>query len=107
MGGRVYIDDGHSHDYQRGEYLYEELAFDGSVLRAAPAPTLPGAVASTGLAKWPKRNLRVERVVLLGLPRQPRSAQLAHEQGGGPDLLQLTSEQVGGGTWRATVKKPT
>ncbi|CAK0823334.1 unnamed protein product [Prorocentrum cordatum] len=108
--GRVYIDDGSSHNYQQGDFLYEELIFDGSTLSEAPAPPLPAAAApSQGAPGIPDTHLRVERVVLYGLASEPTGAALEWQGGaaepGPPERLQISARKAGDG-WTATIKKP-
>lgn len=109
--GRLYIDDGSNHDYQQGSFIYDAFEFDGTTLRERPAPSMHANGQAKGLVGTPKKHLRVERVVFMGLTRQPRSAVLRPDDGGNAaaegDLLQVTAEPAADGTWVATVKKPT
>jgi len=108
--GRLYIDDGSNHDYQQGSFIYDAFDFDGTTLRERPAPAMHAAGQAKGLQKVPKRHLRVERAVFVGLSRQPRGAALRFDDGSSTndaDLLQVTTEAAVDGTWIATVKKPT
>merc|ERR1712087_701050 len=102
--GRVYIDDGNSHDYQSGAFVYDELSFDGNALQAKPAPALFKFGEAKGLASAPQRRLRVERVVFMGLPNKPKGAQVAFN--GQTLTAPFSAEQGDGGTWMGTVKKP-
>jgi len=104
--GRVYVDDGDSHAYHEGTFIYDEFEFDGAALHSRAAPPLLAFGTAKGLPDTPTRHLRVERVVFVGLPRRPVSARLSRA-GGEPDLLQVTAEEAQGGLWVATVKKPT
>jgi len=109
--GRLYIDDGSSHKFEAGAFIYDQFEFDGNALRERPALDAVSASTAKGLPDMPIRQLRVERAVFIGLPRKPRSARLVHGAGSGSgvaeDQLQVTSEQAGAGLWVATVKKPT
>jgi len=105
--GRLYVDDGDSHNFQSGAFLYEELTFDGTTLKEKPAPEVLSVGASKGLPDDPKRSLRVERIVFVGLRNQPNSARLV-QGGSSPESLQITTEHSADRSfWVATVKKPT
>jgi len=106
--GRLYIDDGHSHDYKQGAFIYDEVEFDGAALRSRPAPAFPHGLAAKGLPSVPKRHLRVERAVFHGLPQRPRGARLVEgAKDGAQELFQVGAVQASDGSWVATVKKPT
>lgn len=80
--GTLYLDDEKSFDYQQGKYIYVNYEFDGSKLvnKFIHPPNY-------GSKSW------IERVVIAGLERQPKSATiivegvsqqlevLAHEKG--------------------------
>mmetsp|Transcript_62011 Transcript_62011/g.166653 ORF Transcript_62011/g.166653 Transcript_62011/m.166653 type:complete len:264 (+) Transcript_62011:3-794(+) len=104
--GHVYIDDGDSHEYHDGAFIYDRLAFDGASLRSEPGPALPAFGLARGMPNLPERHFRVERAVFVGLPRRPVSARLTGP-GGEPELLQVTTEAASGNGHTATVKKPT
>ncbi|CAK0859898.1 unnamed protein product [Prorocentrum cordatum] len=105
--GRLYVDDGSSHQYSSGSFIYDELEFDGSSLRASPSSTL----SSKGAPAVPAAGLRVERVVFVGLPRAPAAARLVRHGGGASQVereLEVAVERGadGGAGWRAVVKDP-
>lgn len=113
--GRVYIDDGQSHDFQEGVFIYDELEFDGSSLRSRPAtlPAFSGGTTGTSAesrrppSSPPSAGLRVERLTLVGLSKRPSGARVV--SGGGRDSkeLQVEVESVAGGSlWTATVRDP-
>lgn len=105
--GRVYIDDGDSHQFQSGAFIYDEFAFDGTVLRTQAASQALTVGASKGLSDDPKRSLRVERIVFVGLAEGPKSATLV-QGSSAPDDLQIVCEKSSDGSFYvATVKKPT
>merc|ERR1719215_1251241 len=101
--GRLYVDDGHSHAYQKGIFLYEEFEFDGMSLRERPAAGFPKAPEAQGANQIEARQLRIERVVFVGLKRKPTGARIVH---GASEDFQVTSVQDDAGGWMATVKKP-
>lgn len=109
--GHLYIDDGESHKFQSGAFIFEDFEFDGTSLRerAATSPVL-SIGASKGLGDWPKRQLRVERAVFVGLSKKAVGAKMVHgtDAAAPADNLQVTSELASDGvSWVATVKKPT
>lgn len=104
--GRVYVDDGFSHSFQGGAYIYDTVTFDGATLEERPASqALHGIPAAQGLSAVPPRNLHIERVVFIGLANEPRSAQLMRHGAEAVEHVQATSERAGS-SWIATVKKP-
>jgi len=102
--GRLYVDDGNSHEYQTGAYIYDEFTFDGKKLEAKKAPKLPGFADAAGLSSAPQKRLRIERIIFVGLSKQPSDVQL--ESSGTTTKLQAVTEQAEGGTWTATIKQP-
>lgn len=108
--GHLYIDDGSSHKFKDGAFIFEDFSFDGTTLRERPATTALSIGPSKGLGDWPKRQLRVERIVFVGLTSRPTSAKLYHtvDAAAPADIPQIKSEQASDGTsWVVTVKKPT
>jgi len=101
--GRLYVDDGHSHSFQHGAFLYQEFKFDGKVLREIPARGTLSIGAAGGLPQVPERHRQVERIILIGLPTPPRSTVFEQKPG---VVVEVTSEQAKDGLWIATVKKP-
>jgi hypothetical protein len=59
--GRIFLDDDHTYNYQKGEFAYREFTLDQGVLRSA-------AVDRSGSFKAPNR---VERIVILGWKSSP------------------------------------
>lgn len=100
-GGHVYMDDGQSHDFMRGHFVYDKLSFDGQELVSEPAQTLHMAGAAKGAAGSFKQSTAVERLVFVGLPSSPVSADME-----GKETFQVTSTRMQNGAWVATVKKP-
>lgn len=109
--GHLYIDDGESHKYQSGAFIFDDFEFDGTSLRERPATSPVLSIgAAKGLSDWPKRQLRVERTVFIGLPKKAVGAKLVHgtDAAAPADNLQVVSERAADGvSWVATVKKPT
>lgn len=104
-GGHVYIDDGDSHEYHNGAFIYDRLSFDGTALRSEAAPVaLPAFGEARGLPGTPERHLRIERVVFVGLPSRPARVQCKMESGESASS-EVTSEARTGG-FITTVKKP-
>ena len=66
--GRLYLDDGESFDYQQGRYAHVQLtAAAGKDIRCEPV-----AMAATASSQAPfHSDVLVERIVLLGLPKDP------------------------------------
>jgi len=123
--GRIYIDDGLTHDFETGAFLYDELEFDGAVLRPRPADTLmeqdSGSTESAAARirsrlppAVPQSGLRIERVVFVGLPQQPLTARALRSRGGPSGTAAVTPLPVavveaGNGessSWTATVRDP-
>lgn len=100
---RLYLDDGHSHEFEGGSYIYDEFVFDGVVLREKPGPHLRG-VPSKGLRNFPQQYLQAERVVFVGLGSLPVGAHMVAD--GKAEAVQFTTAKEGG-LFSATVKKPT
>jgi len=102
-GGHLYIDDGSSHDFMQGHFLYDQLSFDGTDLVSEPAqqlhvvgPAKGGGVGMRG------QGTSVERLVFVGLKSKPVGAQLD----GSNTAFEVTSIRTPQGAWVATVKKP-
>eukprot|EP00929_Paragymnodinium_shiwhaense_P111122 TRINITY_DN7873_c0_g2_i4.p1 TRINITY_DN7873_c0_g2~~TRINITY_DN7873_c0_g2_i4.p1 ORF type:complete len:687 (-),score=130.23 TRINITY_DN7873_c0_g2_i4:40-2100(-) len=121
--GRVYADDGNSHEFQQGAFIYEEFEFDGATLRSSSkADAVLGALRRSGkgsaalpetatIPSVPRTGLRVERIVFTGLGSRPTAASLrscADGLGKGAcDDRSLSFELEGSeGSWVAIVKNP-
>eukprot|EP00927_Polykrikos_kofoidii_P086152 TRINITY_DN9572_c0_g2_i1.p1 TRINITY_DN9572_c0_g2~~TRINITY_DN9572_c0_g2_i1.p1 ORF type:complete len:964 (+),score=140.46 TRINITY_DN9572_c0_g2_i1:81-2972(+) len=110
--GRLYVDDGHSHSYQKGAFLYEEFDFDGTTLRERLAPTaLWGrskalSIGSPQGLDMPKRHLSIERIVFVGLTVQPSSARTVYADGTASENHEVSAEKLADGSWLGMVKKP-
>lgn len=102
--GTLYIDDGFTHDFMQGSYIYDELEFDGTTLQERPGPTLPALGPSKGLPDSERSHRRIERVVFVGLSKKPLSARVA--EGTRTADVQLTVEPAEKGLFVATVKRP-
>jgi len=90
--GELYLDDGSSSDYQRGHYRRRRFEFrDGVLTSAAAAPGKLFAPQNT-----------VERVVILGLTRQPRGAVVTDAKG----VKREVPVMVSSSTNTVTVRKP-
>jgi len=121
--GRVYLDDGESHEYQDGSFIYVAFDFDGTFLRASSAavgtsraPSVDSIVGARSLHRQepssvpriPRQGFRVERAVFVGLPKPPTSARWSIPTVGDTEKeLQVTSvPDQKSETWIATVKEP-
>ncbi len=67
--GDLYIDDGHSFAFQKGQYVYRKFDFKESVLRSE-AGFLPGMPSSDSSFK---PSNRIERIAILGFAGGPSS----------------------------------
>merc|ERR1719471_1285064 len=57
--GRLYIDDFQSHDYQRGDFIYDEFEFNGMSVNSRSGLVFNRSLAARGLpSSVPKRHLR-------------------------------------------------
>ncbi|GAX83418.1 hypothetical protein CEUSTIGMA_g10843.t1 [Chlamydomonas eustigma] len=66
--GDLYLDDGRSFAFLRGQYTHREFKFEGLKLRSAVHNS--GSAVVTSVGSWaPAQDLEVERVVFLGLPK--------------------------------------
>ncbi|CAE7559709.1 unnamed protein product, partial [Symbiodinium pilosum] len=102
-GGHVYMDDGQSHDFQQGHFVYDKLSFDGQVLASEPSQRLHVVGSAKGVGgATSKGSTAVERLVFVGLPSSPASAYLE----GTDAKFEVTSSRMQSGAWVATVKKP-
>lgn len=110
--GSVYADDGQSHGYLDGSYVYDEAAWDGKTFKISQA--VQGFKPPEGMsppkqeAPLPVSALRVERLIFHGLSRQPKAVQLIHAsqepQGLQIDVRAGASGEDGQPLWTATVK---
>lgn len=64
----MYIDDGRSHEYQKGAYIFDEITLDFNALRGT-ASTLDKTKRA---ASAPSVERRIERLVLLGMTKIPK-----------------------------------
>eukprot|EP00931_Biecheleriopsis_adriatica_P112999 TRINITY_DN8790_c0_g2_i1.p1 TRINITY_DN8790_c0_g2~~TRINITY_DN8790_c0_g2_i1.p1 ORF type:complete len:970 (+),score=180.46 TRINITY_DN8790_c0_g2_i1:390-2912(+) len=112
--GRAYLDDGRSHAFQQGSFLFDEFRFDGAALKGFPgsmfepassgwAVGAPAVRAERQRPKLPEESLRIERVVLVGLAKAPKEIQ---RHGSGRSVQVLTEKVEGTELWMATIKDP-
>ena len=81
--GQLYLDDAVSYGYEKGEYIWRQITFSENVLRSTDMPVK----SSTGLVPYTENNgwaqaiahVRVEKVVVLGLGKEPGSVKVAAE----------------------------
>jgi alpha 1,3-glucosidase len=109
--GRVYVDDGRTHDFQSGSFIYDEIEFDGAVLRSRPVDlALPGLKVSPEGRRAPSEpaeaGLRVEQVVIVGLPSPPKKAEVVKRSDHLEEVEVSAAQASGGSTWVATVRNP-
>lgn len=69
--GRLYIDDGHSFDYQKGTFLLREFTFSQNKLTSSAAETSGSYVTKSWL----------ERVIVVGISDTPTSVQISSSAG--------------------------
>lgn len=101
--GRVYIDDGRSHEYQKGAYIFDEITLDGNALRGTPSTldkARPRATSPPSDDGFPIEG-RIERLVLLGMTKAPK--QITSSQG---ETLDFSIDAQRGGAVDLTVGKP-
>jgi len=89
--GELYVDDGHSFNYQKGEFLRRKFVYDLTVLSSR----------AIGQEKFAASNT-VERVIVLGLGKAPTKAVLKQE-GKAEVELEFSYETD---TARLTIRKP-
>ena len=97
--GFVYLDDGASHDFKQGKFIYDKLSFDGEELIAEPKQKLHTVGPASGLTS--KQSTSIERVVFVGLKAAPRTARLDEKD------FEVTTTAIPNGGYVAHVKKPT
>lgn len=66
--GELYVDDGHSFEYERGQYIHRKFSLDGNVLRSVDAEGRGGRAVKPG--SWLKAmdDVYVDRVIVVGAP---------------------------------------
>ncbi|KAL9644012.1 hypothetical protein ABK040_005480 [Willaertia magna] len=84
--GNLYIDDGSSFNYKKGQYVYRTFSFDTDVLRCADGDVESliynrNAVDDSFVqrSKSFTVNNQIERVVIYGLNKEPKSIVLKHK----------------------------
>eukprot|EP00913_Durusdinium_trenchii_P009989 g9375.t1 len=71
--GFVYLDDGQSHEFKQGKFIYDKLPFNGEELTSQPNQRLHAVgPANGGLGS--KQSTLIERLVFVGLKSAPRRA---------------------------------
>merc|ERR1740121_1093837 len=113
--GRVYVDDGRSHDFESGAFVHDVMSFDGATLRLQPyagpqlAPktgyALTGA-AQRRLPAVPAAGLRIERIVLHGLTQRPTAARVQRSGVAAQELQLQVKPQRRSSGFSATLKDP-
>jgi len=93
--GTLYDDDQRSMDYRKGVYHYMKLSFADSTLRCAHQHA-----SSFSTRVW------LERVVVLGLSRQPKYVTLTHKDGQTQSLEGKFSPATGSHASRLILRKP-
>ncbi|KAI8912480.1 glycosyl hydrolases family 31-domain-containing protein [Gorgonomyces haynaldii] len=68
--GTLYVDDGKTFDYKQGKYLFEQFEFKGKVLRAFDSRIPEFGEKRPDLKQFANR---VERIVITGLSKEPKS----------------------------------
>lgn len=97
--GRLYLDDEHSMAYRQGQYLYLEFAYSGSQLSGR---VLEPAAAETRY----KPQSWLERVVIVGLTKQPTKITMVTKEGGTVSLEGSFSAASGRTSSRLIIRKP-
>ncbi|CAJ1409212.1 unnamed protein product [Effrenium voratum] len=98
--GFVYLDDGHSHEFKQGRFIYDKLTFDGQELVAEPGQSLHAVGAATGGLM--SQSAVIERIIFVGLKSAPRSTRL----GDSPTELEVTTSPTRNNAWVVSIKKP-
>ena len=65
--GELYIDDGESYDYKTGAYIHRKFNLSGKTLVSTNIGT-PGKSTSSYLKSM--RDIRIERIIILGVPKK-------------------------------------
>ncbi|KAF9986257.1 hypothetical protein BGZ65_008301 [Modicella reniformis] len=110
--GRIYLDDGETFNYEKGEYLLREFRYSNGVLSSHD----PNEVSSSQDQDWPTDfmrrfgELRIERFVILG-NKSPLSQVIPHQVAGlfcafTPVKQVLECSQGPSGGHICTVKEP-
>ena len=94
--GTIYADDGHSFQYRKGKYVLSELTYKDNTLSARNV-RLDGT-GKLADADVDALGARVERIVVIGLERNPRVTVDGRE-------LEVLAEDVSGGK-KFVVKDP-
>ena len=79
--GQLYLDDGVGYGYETGEYVWRDITFAAGTLRSTDMT----AKTSTAVVPFDEQNVwaqtigqvRVEKIVVLGLSSGPKSVQVA------------------------------
>ncbi|KAJ1562489.1 hypothetical protein HK405_011507 [Cladochytrium tenue] len=99
--GKLYLDDGHSYEHERGMYLLSKLAYTDGVLTCTSERQEGGGVGTPAEAAA-RLGARVERLIITGLRAEPRSVVVR-----GGRKLEFRSAQASSGTGVVvTVKDP-
>ncbi|XP_064403614.1 neutral alpha-glucosidase AB-like [Halichondria panicea] len=91
--GKLYIDDGHSYNYQKGEYLVRQFAFSNNQLTSSSGDPAGSYVTKSWL----------ERVLVVGVAKAPSSVTI--QTGGTTNNLQFSYDDVNK-NHVLTIKKP-
>ncbi|KAJ3056167.1 hypothetical protein HK097_007891 [Rhizophlyctis rosea] len=100
--GSLYVDDGKSYGFQKGQYILNEFSFDGKEL--VSRPTRVGSISKgKELSAKEVKSIgsRVERVVIVGLTAAPTEVAVK-----GGEKLTFTSEKLADGNYKVVIKDP-
>ncbi|KAG0377053.1 hypothetical protein BGX24_006795 [Mortierella sp. AD032] len=99
--GRLYLDDGESFNYEKGDYILREFKVSKGVLSSRKAETTAAAPSSESSFAEKAGGLRIERLVILGL-----TVPLKKVTVGDRDVQVTCSQAPVGGSYVCTVKEP-
>ncbi|ORY06296.1 hypothetical protein K493DRAFT_252011 [Basidiobolus meristosporus CBS 931.73] len=100
--GELYLDDGESYDYQSGAYVHRKFTFTNGVLESLDVAKNRSKDAEHFIESI--KTIRIERLVILGLAKVPKSATLVSSEQN--KSLQIDCEQRGTNNNVCTVKDP-
>lgn len=91
--GELYIDDGESHGFEDGEFIWRSLSLSHSRLTCSRSAARPAGIAEAA-AKVPAIGAAVERIVVLAVATAPARVTISLA-GGVPRELSFTHDPVG------------
>lgn len=101
--GELYIDDGESYDYTSGAYIHRKFSLSGKSLVSTDLGT-KGKSTSSYLKSM--QDIRIERIVIVGVPKKFTGSQVTVSQGGKEWTTTVSSSDKGDATRRIIVRDP-